>query len=104
MKAQSKDGAASAGLAVYTSGKGVQGLTTAELPAFSNAVGPKQVVVQMKMACLNHRDYFTIMATEGYVPCSDGVGVVVEAGSEVPRVSVGDRVCPIFIQIGRRYQ
>ena len=32
------------------------------------------------------------------IPCSDGVGRVVAVGSGVSRVSVGDRVIPIFAQ------
>ena len=85
-------------LGVFTTGKGIPGLSTSELPKFTQSVGPNQVILQMKCASLNHRDFFTIMAAEGYVPCSDGVGIVIEAGSRVSRVNVGDRVCPVFTQ------
>ncbi|GAB5512170.1 MAG: NAD(P)-dependent alcohol dehydrogenase [Hyphomicrobiales bacterium] len=67
--------------------------------------GPEQIVVQMRMAALNSRDL--IVPERGYgretgelplIPVSDGVGEVVEVGSAVTRVAVGDRVCPTFFQ------
>ncbi len=67
--------------------------------------GPGQVVLRMKAASLNYRDY--LMVQRGYgrrsgelplVPISDGVGEVVAVGDGVGRVAVGDRVCPSFSQ------
>lgn len=67
--------------------------------------GPGQVLVRMKAASLNYRDPFVIVRGYGsftgnlpLVPVSDGVGAVVEIGSGVTRVQVGDRVCPNFCQ------
>lgn len=67
--------------------------------------GPGQVVLRMKAASLNYRDF--LLAQGGYgaragklplVPISDGVGVVAAVGDGVTRVAVGDRVCPAFFQ------
>lgn len=65
---------------------------------------PGQLVVRMKATSLNYRD---LMMVDGrynpsqplpLIPCSDGVGEVVEIGEDVERFAVGDRVCPIFAQ------
>lgn len=67
--------------------------------------GPGQVLLRMKAASLNYRDL--VVPNRGYgsftgnlplIPISDGVGEVVEVGSGVARVKVGDRVCPCFHQ------
>ena len=67
--------------------------------------GPGQVLVAMRMASLNSRDL--IVPERGYgratgelplIPVSDGVGEVIEIGSGVTRVAVGDRVCPTYFQ------
>ena len=67
--------------------------------------GPGQVLLRMKAASLNYRDY--LMVQRGYgrrsgelplIPISDGVGEVVAVGDGVSRVAVGDRVCPSFSQ------
>lgn len=66
--------------------------------------GYGQVLVRMKAASLNFRD---LMMVRGHynprqplplVPCSDGVGEVVEIGDGVTRVSPGDRVATVFSQ------
>lgn len=66
---------------------------------------PGEVLVAMRMASLNARDL--IVPERGYgratgelplIPVSDGVGEVVETGSGVTRVSVGERVCPTYFQ------
>jgi NADPH:quinone reductase-like Zn-dependent oxidoreductase len=68
-------------------------------------LGPTQVLLRMKAASLNFRDQ--VMVRRGYgqrsgtlplVPVSDGVGEVVETGSAVTRLRVGDRACPTFFQ------
>ncbi len=65
--------------------------------------GPGQVLVAMRMAALNSRDL--IVPERGYgratgelplIPVSDGVGEVIEIGSGVTRVALGDRVCPTY--------
>lgn len=69
------------------------------------APGPGQVLLRMRAASLNYRDY--VMARGGYgrragtlplVPLSDGAGEVIAVGPGVSRVAVGDLVCPIFSQ------
>jgi len=67
--------------------------------------GPGQVLLRMKAASLNYRDL--LVPGRGYgsftgklplIPISDGVGEVVDVGTAVMRVKVGDRVCPCFHQ------
>jgi len=67
--------------------------------------GPGQVLVRMKAASLNYRDL--LVPSRGYgsytgklplIPISDGVGEVVDVGTGVTRVEIGDRVCPCYHQ------
>lgn len=67
--------------------------------------GPGEILLAMKAASINYRDY--LMVQRGYgkysgslplVPLSDGVGKVVALGEGVTRFAVGDRVCPCFNQ------
>lgn len=67
--------------------------------------GAGQVLLRMRASSLNYRDlvvpergYGSFTGTLPLIPVSDGVGEVVEVGSDVTRVAVGDRVCPIFFQ------
>jgi NADPH:quinone reductase-like Zn-dependent oxidoreductase len=67
--------------------------------------GPGEVLLRMKAASLNYRDllvplrgYGAHTGTLPLIPLSDGVGEVIEAGTGVARVRVGDRVCPCFRQ------
>ena len=66
--------------------------------------GPGQVLLRMKAASLNYRDLLTIKGHYNprqplpLIPCSDGVGEVVEVGEGVDRVEVGQRVATIFCQ------
>lgn len=66
--------------------------------------GPDQVLLRMRAASLNFRDLLTVLGKYNpkqklpLIPCSDGVGEVVETGEGVARVKTGDRVCPIFSQ------
>jgi NADPH:quinone reductase-like Zn-dependent oxidoreductase len=65
--------------------------------------GPGQIVVRMRAASLNYRDLLTVLGKGGtyklpLIPFSDGAGEVVAAGEGVTRVSIGDRVCPMFFQ------
>lgn len=66
---------------------------------------PHEVILAMRSAALNARDL--IVPERGYgratgelplIPVSDGVGEVLEIGSEVTRVKPGDRVCPTYFQ------
>ena len=67
--------------------------------------GPAQVLVRMRASSVNFRDlvvpergYGSFTGTLPLIPLSDGFGEVVEVGSGVTRVAVGDRVCPMFFQ------
>jgi NADPH:quinone reductase-like Zn-dependent oxidoreductase len=64
---------------------------------------PGQVVVRMRAASLNYRDLLTVEGKGGsyrlpLIPFSDGAGEITAIGEGVTRVSVGDRVCPMFFQ------
>jgi NADPH:quinone reductase-like Zn-dependent oxidoreductase len=64
--------------------------------------GSRDVVVRLTALALNYRDQFVIDGIDRWrpreprIPVSDGVGVVVAAGSAVTRFKNGDRVAPIF--------
>ena len=65
--------------------------------------GPGQVLLRMRAASLNYRDlvvlrrgYGSLTGTLPLIPVSDGVGEVVALGAGTTRVSLGDRVCPMF--------
>lgn len=66
--------------------------------------GPGQVLLRLRAASLNFRDYLMVSGLYNpkqplpLVPCSDGVGVVEALGSGVDRVAVGDRVATVFAQ------
>lgn len=66
--------------------------------------GPGQVLVKLKAASLNYRDtavvggHYPAPRLPAVVPCSDGCGEVIEIGSDIKRVQVGDRVAPLFFQ------
>src|SRR5262245_66022279 len=66
--------------------------------------GRGQVLLRMRAASLNYRDL--VVLRRGYgaasgslplIPISDGTGEVVRCGPDVSRVTVGDRVCPMFM-------
>lgn len=64
--------------------------------------GPGELLLRMRAASLNYRDYLTVLGTYNprltlpLVPVSDGVGEVVATGQGVGRAKPGDRVCPNF--------
>ncbi len=66
--------------------------------------GDYEVLVRMKAASLNYRDYMAVKGTYNpkmrrpMVPLSDGCGVVEELGPAVTRFKKGDRVSPCFMQ------
>jgi NADPH:quinone reductase-like Zn-dependent oxidoreductase len=64
--------------------------------------GPRDVLLRMRAASLNHRDL--LIATGRYgdfpaplVPLSDGAGEVVARGAEVTRFALGDLVVPAYV-------
>lgn len=83
-------------------GWGLDNLAVVERPDPRPSFG--QVLLRMRAASLNYRDLLTVQGKYNpklklpLIPCSDGVGEVVELGEGVTRVRVGDRVCPIFAQ------
>lgn len=83
-------------------GFGLDNLAVTERPDPRPGFG--QVLLRMRAASLNFRDLLMVQGKYNpkqklpLIPCSDGVGEVVEIGEGVTRVRVGDRVCPIFAQ------
>jgi NADPH:quinone reductase-like Zn-dependent oxidoreductase len=64
-------------------------------------LGARDVRVRVRAVSLNFRDLAISRAAKNsrrppMVPCSDGAGEVLEVGSEVTRVKVGDRVAANF--------
>jgi len=79
----------------------IEGLELVERPVPQPQAG--EVAVGMRAASLNYRDLLTVQGRGGayklpHVPFSDGAGEVIAVGGGVTRVSVGDRVCPMFFQ------
>ena len=66
--------------------------------------GAGEVLVRMKAASLNYRDYMVVQGTYNpkmklpMIPLSDGAGVVEEVGESVTRFKKGDRVAACFMQ------
>ncbi len=66
--------------------------------------GPGEILLRMKAASLNYRDLLTIQGLYNpsqllpLIPCSDGVGEVIEVGEGVTRIRPGDRVATTFFQ------
>jgi NADPH:quinone reductase-like Zn-dependent oxidoreductase len=66
--------------------------------------GHGEVLVRVRAASLNYRDLLTVRGQYNpkqklpLIPCSDGVGEIVEVGDSVTRVRPGERVCANFAQ------
>lgn len=81
---------------------GIDALTLTERP--QPEPGPCEVLVQIRATSLNYRDLLVITGQYNprmplpRIPLSDGAGEVVAVGTHVTRVSIGDRVTPIFTQ------
>ncbi len=81
---------------------GLDNLVMADRP--SPVVGPGQLKLKMRCASLNFRDLLMVQGLYNprqslpVIPCSDGVGEVVEVGDGVDEEWLGKRVCPIFAQ------
>ena len=80
---------------------GIDSLALVELPA-PGPLAPGQIRVAMRAASVNYRDLLVLsgalrsVTLPDLIPCSDGVGEVIEVASEVWRVRVGDRVALTF--------
>ncbi|MBX9696343.1 MAG: NAD(P)-dependent alcohol dehydrogenase [Cyanobacteria bacterium] len=67
-------------------------------------VGPYDVLVEMKAASLNFRDYMISAGVYNpnfklpLIPLSDGAGEVIEVGAEVTEFKPGDKVASCFFQ------
>src|SRR5690349_11772336 len=84
---------------------GVDAVQVVEKPDPKPAAG--QVLVRMRAASLNYRDWLMIngmygrgnpQATDVITPFSDGCGVVEAVGEGVTRFKAGDRVATLFFQ------
>jgi NADPH:quinone reductase-like Zn-dependent oxidoreductase len=81
---------------------GIDALLKVDLPV--PKPGPRQILVKVAACSLNFRDLAIVLGTyrmptkPNLVPLSDGAGEVVEIGSEVTRIKVGDRVAGCFFQ------
>src|ERR1043166_1342199 len=77
---------------------GLDALTQVERPA--RPLGPGDVRVRVHAVSLNYRDLTTLKAAKKrkapVIPTSDGAGEVIEVGSAVTRLVVGDRVAASF--------
>ena len=66
------------------------------------------VRIEMKAVALNYRDLLMVKGLYNprqelpLVPCSDGVGRIIERGSEVTQFEVGDRVIGAFAPNGKK--
>ncbi|MDX1958419.1 MAG: NAD(P)-dependent alcohol dehydrogenase [Leptospiraceae bacterium] len=67
-------------------------------------LSPQHVLVQMKAASLNYRDYLVITGKYNpkfklpLIPLSDGAGEIIAVGNDVQGFSVGDRVISTFAE------
>jgi NADPH:quinone reductase-like Zn-dependent oxidoreductase len=81
---------------------GIESLVVAERP--EPEPGPGEVKIRMKAVSLNFRDLLMVQGLYNprqalpIIPCSDGVGEVVEVGAGVSGMKVGDRVAGCFFQ------
>jgi NADPH:quinone reductase-like Zn-dependent oxidoreductase len=83
-------------------GTGIDALVKVDLPM--PKPGPRQVRGKLAACTLNYRDLaialgsYRMPTKASVVPLSDGAGEVVEIGTGVTRVKVGDRVAGCFFQ------
>src|SRR5258708_40251959 len=82
---------------------GLENLTVVELEIPKQAAF--EVLVKIHAVSLNYRDLLFALGLYNphphlpAVPCCDGAGEIVALGEGVTRWQVGDRVCPIFMQV-----
>lgn len=81
---------------------GLENLTQVEIAA--PPLGELEVRIRVRAISLNYRDWLMIQGLYNpkqplpLTPCSDGAGEVIEIGSKVSRVAVGDAVVGLFAQ------
>ena len=65
--------------------------------------GPHDVLLRMRAAALNYRDLaiakgdYHVAVNPPLVPLSDGAGEVIQIGTQVTRLRVGDVACPTYL-------
>jgi NADPH:quinone reductase-like Zn-dependent oxidoreductase len=80
---------------------GIDSLVIEDRPAPGPLAGG-QIRIAMRATSVNYRDLMGVVGTfgnqggQGFIPCSDGVGEVVEIAPDARRVKVGDRVALTF--------
>ena len=83
-------------------GAGIEALVQVDRPDPKPA--HRQVLVKIKACSLNFRDLaiargsYRMPVRENLIPLSDGAGEVIEIGSGVTRVRIGDRIAGNFFQ------
>ena len=61
-----------------------------------------EILIKIIAVCMNYRDIIVANGTYGFpikkdvIPCSDGAGEVVQVGSQVKDIKVGNRVVAVF--------
>jgi NADPH:quinone reductase-like Zn-dependent oxidoreductase len=87
---------------VISGGFGIDHVRMVDAPR--PAPGPGELLVEMRAASLNYRDYLVAMGRYNpkmplpRVPLSDGAGLVAETGPGVKKYKRGDRVAGLFMQ------
>lgn len=87
---------------VTCSSDGIDGLELRDVP-IPGALQAGQVRIAVRAVSLNYRDLLVLsgglgpIAADGFIPCSDAAGEVIEVGPDNPRINVGDRVALTFL-------
>ncbi len=80
---------------------GIDSLAIEQTPR-PGPLGSGEVRVALRAAALNYRDLMAVSGViakagpNGFIPCSDAAGEVIETGADVSRVKLGDRVALTF--------
>lgn len=80
---------------------GIDSLVIDDLPA-PGPLAAGQIRIKVRAVSLNYRDLLAVTGVigkagpQGFIPCSDCAGEVIEVAPGTPRIKVGDRVSLIF--------
>ncbi len=80
---------------------GIDSLVIENLPA-PGPLASGQIRIAVRAVSVNYRDLLAVSGTiakagrDGFIPCSDCAGEVIEVGLNTPRIKVGDRVSLVF--------
>jgi len=86
---------------VLAGGEKIENLALASVPA-AGGIAQGQVRVGVRAVSLNYRDLLTITGglgrrlPDGFIPCSDAAGEILEAAPDVAQFAKGDRVALTF--------